>query len=55
MTYLNFKSHYDKSPEIVIKGFEHEAFHGYDEIVRELNVSIKGEKVLTIDCYPGVR
>lgn len=55
MKYLNFKSQYDKYPEIIIKGFEHEAFQGYESIVKELSEKLKGKKVLTIDCYPGIR
>ena len=35
MSYLNFKSEYDRFPKTTIKN--HRAFHGYDAIYQELN------------------
>ena len=38
MSYLNFKSEYDRFPKTTIKN--HRAFHGYDAIYQELNKKI---------------
>ena len=38
MSYLNFKSEYDRFPKTKIKN--HKAFHGYDAIYQELNKKI---------------
>ena len=38
MSYLNFKSEYDRFPKTTIKN--HKAFRGYDEIYCELNKKI---------------
>ena len=35
MSYLNFKSEYDRFPKTEVKN--HKAFRGYDVIYRELN------------------
>lgn len=57
MAYLNFKSRYDREPEIPIKGFDDQAWAGYEAIVTELKGQLSKFKnpVLTIECYPGVR
>lgn len=52
MSYLNFKSDYDRFPKTTIKN--HKAFHGYDEIYRELNKKINDSSVVVFDYYPGV-
>lgn len=54
MGYLNFKSRYDKYPETVIDGFDGEAFAGWRQIQEELGAAMSGNRVLTVDCYPGV-
>ena len=43
MSYLNFKSEYDRFPKTTIKN--HKAFHGYDEIYHELNRKIDRKSV----------
>ena len=54
MSYINFKSEYDKYPETSIEGFENEAVSGWKGIVSFLKEKLKTEKVLVTDCYPGV-
>lgn len=54
MGYLNFKSRYDKYPETVIDGFDGEAFAGWRQIQEELGAAMSGNRVLTVDSYPGV-
>lgn len=52
MSYINFKSEYDKYPETSVEGFDTEAFRGWRDIVRQLNKKV--ENALVVDCYPGV-
>ena len=52
MSYLNFKSEYDRFPKTKIKN--HKAFHGYDAIYQELNKKINNRSVVVFDYYPGV-
>ena len=52
MSYLNFKSEYDRFPKTTIKN--HRAFHGYDAIYQELNKKINNRCVVVFDYYPGV-
>lgn len=52
MSYLNFKSLYDRFPKTKIKN--HKAFHGYDAIYQELNKKINNRSVVVFDYYPGV-
>ena len=52
MSYLNFKSEYDRFPKTTIKN--HSAFHGYDAIYQELNKKINNRSVVVFDYYPGV-
>ena len=54
MTYLNFKSRYDKYPETEVDGYDEQAWKGYGEILKTLASAMLGKKVLTVDCYPGV-
>lgn len=53
MSYLNFKSTYEKHPSTAIQG--HHAVCGYDKIKEELASKINGDTVLVFDYYPGVR
>ncbi len=55
MAYLNFKSHYNKEPEIKINGFDDHAFQGYKSISRFLAEKSKTKKLIIFECYPGVR
>lgn len=52
MSYLNFKSEYNRFPKTTIKN--HKAFRGYDEIYRELNSKMNNRSVVVFDYYPGV-
>lgn len=47
---------YDKYPEVKIKGFDNEAFEGYNHIIERVKEDIKGKEkaVIVIDFYPGV-
>lgn len=48
---------YDKYPEVVVTGFDNQAWQGWEAISAALNARrcAQGKTVLTIDCYPGVR
>ena len=52
MSYLNFKSEYDRFPKTKIKN--HKAFCGYEEIYRELKSKMNNNSVVVFDYYPGV-
>lgn len=52
MSYLNFKSEYDRFPKTKIKN--HKAFCGYDEIYHELKSKMNNNSVVVFDYYPGV-
>ena len=52
MSYLNFKSEYDRFPKTTIKN--HKAFRGYEEIYKELNQKINNSSIVVFDYYPGV-
>lgn len=57
VAYLNFKSRYDREPEILVKGFADQAWAGYPAIVQQLknHLAKYPNPVLTNECYPGVR
>ncbi|WP_250812367.1 class I mannose-6-phosphate isomerase [Clostridium swellfunianum] len=59
MKYIQHESNYDKYPEISIKGFDTEAWSGYNSILQEVKIRIeknnKAKTVVAIECYPGVR
>jgi len=48
---------YDKYPEVCIKGFENQAWSGWQAIRQALKPRLtnRGKTVVVIDCYPGVR
>ena len=54
----NLYNNYDKFPEVVIKGFDNCSWEGYDDILFEIEESIKklnkNKVVLVLDFYPGV-
>lgn len=52
MSYLNFKSEYDRFPKTKIKN--HKAFCGNDEIYHELKSKMNNNSVVVFDYYPGV-
>ena len=53
--HIDRKSQYEKYPEIKVRGFDHEVFDGYGEIIEELKSKIKNKPfVMVVDCYPGV-
>lgn len=54
MSYLSWKSEYDRFPETVIKGCENEAVQGYETICATLKAKLGSGKVISVDCYPGV-
>lgn len=51
------KTRYDRFPEVVIPGFNSQAWNGWESIMAELNARLADgvRTVLVIDCYPGVR
>ncbi len=54
MKYLQFVSEYDRYPETRISGYDDQAWQGWnavEEIIRSIRDS---ERVLIVDCYPGV-
>lgn len=52
MSYLTFKSNYEKLPKTAIKG--HTAIRGYDAIRKKLQSCLEENQVLVFDYYPGV-
>ena len=52
MSYLNFKSKYDKEPETVVTGYDNVAYQGYDNIAKA--ILNKNKNIIVVDCYPGV-
>ena len=52
MSYLNFKSQYNRFPSTKIEG--HKAYLGYDAIYEELKTKVNDSSVLVFDYYPGV-
>lgn len=48
---------YDKYPEIAVRGFHHQAWQGWQDVITALSARLSGtgKTVLVIDCYPGVR
>ncbi len=50
---LNKQYYYDKFPTTKIEGFDSQIYEGYDEIIER--VSKDNPRIITIDCYPGVR
>lgn len=54
MSYLAFKSEYDKYPETVIDGFDNSAWNGWLSVGAILKAEMKNKRVLVVDCYPGV-
>ena len=54
MSYLAFKSEYDKYPETVIEGFDNSAWNGWCSVGAVLKAEMKNKRVLVVDCYPGV-
>ncbi|MDO3412518.1 class I mannose-6-phosphate isomerase [Saccharibacillus sp. CPCC 101409] len=50
---------YDKEPFIAIRGRDDEAWTGYEQISRELSLSVgrlqRNATVVVLECYPGVR
>lgn len=56
MNYSNRIPNYDKEPEVVVKGYEKDAWKGYYDIINEIKSRINKKKfIVTVDCYPGVR
>lgn len=55
MKYLKTKSNFDKYPTTNIKGYDEQAFAGYDAILKEVKSKCTKEKnIVTVDCYVGV-
>ncbi|MGM9947482.1 class I mannose-6-phosphate isomerase [Floccifex sp.] len=52
MSYLNFKSKYDKFPKTVIEN--HKAICGYENIANELKTKLNENSTVVFDYYPGV-
>lgn len=50
-------THYDKFPEIAVRGCNDQVWQGWQAMMTELNsrTSCPRKTVLVIDCYPGVR
>ena len=47
---------YDKYPEVKVKGYDHCAWQGYDQITKVLEerLNSNSKNVVVVDCYPGV-
>lgn len=51
MSYISFKSEYDRFPKTVMEDY---AYCGYDEMYSELKSRLKENCILVFDYYPGV-
>ncbi|PSN06864.1 class I mannose-6-phosphate isomerase [Siccibacter turicensis] len=51
------KTRYDRQPEVLIQGYNNQAWQGWESIVAALKtrLALANKTVLVIDCYPGVR
>ena len=52
--YLRWKTTYDKYPETRILGYDKQAFAGWESIKLAINRAMTDNRVLVVDCYPGV-
>lgn len=52
------KANYDKYPEVVVQGFNHDAWQGWSAVVQAISdrIAARGaaKTVLVVDCYHGV-
>ena len=48
------KQPYDKYPETRILGYDKQAFAGWESIKLAINRAMTDNRVLVVDCYPGV-
>lgn len=48
---------YDKYPEVKVKGYDHCAWQGYDQITKVLEerLNSNSKNVVVVDCYPRSR
>ncbi|CBG86813.1 class I mannose-6-phosphate isomerase [Citrobacter rodentium] len=48
---------YNKYPDVVVQGYDHQAWQGWNTILSALNTKLSDstKTVLVVDCYPGVR
>jgi len=57
--HLNRVSNYDKEPIVKIKGFEQEAWQGYEAVINEIKSKLSKldneKRIIVIEAYPGVR
>lgn len=49
------KANYDKEPVVKVSGYDQQSFQGYKSIVKKLEEEKKLNKIIIVDCYPGVR
>ena len=58
MDIYNRRSNYDKSPEVTVQGFDSYAWEGYEDIMSEIQKKLddipKTQKIIVVECYPGV-
>lgn len=55
MKYLKSKSNFNKYPTTKIKGYDQQAWRGYENIIPVIKEKISPTKtIITIDCYVGV-
>ncbi|WP_232060897.1 hypothetical protein [Vibrio taketomensis] len=56
MKFLSGQSNYDKFPNVTVKGFDHDAFRGWNHIVNTIKQRIQGQDkhILVVDTYHGV-
>ncbi|QGH36207.1 mannose-6-phosphate isomerase [Gracilibacillus salitolerans] len=58
-TSVERKANYEKHPSVKIKGYDEQVWEGYENIANEIDKAIaninKEKRIITIECYPGVR
>ena len=52
--YLRWETKYDKYPETRILGYDKQAFAGWESIKLAIKRAMTDNRVLVVDCYPGV-
>lgn len=52
--YINRKSNYDKYPMTNVAGYADAGIEGYEAIIKKLLEHLGDNKIIVVDCYPGV-
>lgn len=54
--YKRWNSNFDKFPNVEVKGYENQAFNGYEDVVSEIRSKLCNKRnIITVESYPAVR